>query len=88
MFENNFPYTDFHELNLDWIITKLKKFENDFYVNLSKTITENVNKLLPSVIYNEEKRQITLEVLNSSDSCAHVVEGKKLIIGGEEKCQN
>lgn len=27
-FVNNFPYTDFHELNLDWIIKKIKEFEN------------------------------------------------------------
>lgn len=85
---NKFPYTDFHELNLDWILDKIKQFENDFYVNLSQTITENVNKLLPNVVYNEEKRQIKLKVLNSSSSCVHVVNNNKLIIGGDNKCQN
>lgn len=27
-FINQFPYTDFHELNLDWIINKMKELEN------------------------------------------------------------
>ena len=27
-FTNQFPYTDFHELNLDWIINKMKELEN------------------------------------------------------------
>ena len=27
-FTNQFPYTDFHELNLDWVINKMKELEN------------------------------------------------------------
>lgn len=27
MFDNSYPYTDFHELNLDWILKKIKEFE-------------------------------------------------------------
>lgn len=27
-FINQFPYTDFHELNLDWVINKMKELEN------------------------------------------------------------
>lgn len=27
MFNNEFPYTDFHELNLDWILKKIQYFE-------------------------------------------------------------
>ena len=27
-FINQFPYTDFHELNLDWILKKMKELEN------------------------------------------------------------
>ena len=27
-FTNDFPYTDFHEINLDWILNKIKEFQN------------------------------------------------------------
>lgn len=27
-FTNSYPYTDFHEMNLDWIIDKIKEYEN------------------------------------------------------------
>lgn len=27
-FTNTYPYTDFHELNLDWVIGKIKEYEN------------------------------------------------------------
>lgn len=27
---NNYPYTDFHELNLDWILKNMKKLESDY----------------------------------------------------------
>ena len=29
-FWNNFPFTNFHELNLDWIISKVKNLETGF----------------------------------------------------------
>ena len=29
-FFNNFPYTNFHELNLDWIINQVRKLDKDF----------------------------------------------------------
>jgi len=28
MFENKYPYTDFHELNLDWFLAEFKKVHN------------------------------------------------------------
>lgn len=29
LFDNKYPYTDFHELNLDWFLTRFKKLEID-----------------------------------------------------------
>lgn len=35
-FYNKYPYTDFHELNVDWIIGKMKKIEQDI-INIDVT---------------------------------------------------
>ena len=43
MFEG-FPYTNFHELNLDWIIKIAKDFL-DQYSNIQQTITEGTQEL-------------------------------------------
>lgn len=34
-FINDFPYTDFHELNLDWCLNKVKELTDEF-LNLKK----------------------------------------------------
>ena len=39
MFENKYPYTDFHELNLDWFLAEFKKVHNHVD-NLDATVHE------------------------------------------------
>lgn len=60
---NQYPYTDFHELNLDWILSELKQFRTDFYDNLLDTIVSYINQILPNVIYDKNNENITLQVV-------------------------
>ena len=49
-FINDFPYTDFHELNLDWFLKKFKDLTNLVY-NIEKKLTEKIDKI-PSNLSN------------------------------------
>ena len=42
-FINNYPYTDFHEMNLDWVITQTETLTQK--VDDDKDIIDNVNEL-------------------------------------------
>ena len=46
-----FPYTNFHELNLDWIIEKIKEFKNEID-NIDDNITTIVQEYLSEVELN------------------------------------
>lgn len=46
-----FPYTNFHELNLDWIIEKIKEFKNEID-NIDVNITSIVHEYLSEVEFN------------------------------------
>lgn len=43
-FWNNFPFTNFHELNLDWIIEKVKNLETSF-VDVVKKVNDAVQEI-------------------------------------------
>ena len=49
-FINDFPYTDFHELNLDWFLKKFKDLTNLVY-SIEKKLTEKIDKI-PSNLSN------------------------------------
>lgn len=63
-FFNNFPYTNFHDLNLDWILRELEKTSGEISTipgkvkkevikELEKTIPESVEKYVDSLELNE-----------------------------------
>lgn len=66
MIINKYPYTDFHELNLDWILGQMKKLESDYaglvagYEQIEKdfkTLEGTVNNLL-NIMEDEIKNAI------------------------------
>ena len=59
---NNFPYTNIHELNLDWIIKKVKELDSKVNEDLESVIREYVNTLYLNVSYVEDEQKIILSV--------------------------
>lgn len=50
LFEH-FPYTNFHELNLNWILQKIKEFKSEID-NIDNNITNIVQEYLSEVELN------------------------------------
>lgn len=79
MFFHFFPYTNVHELNLDWIIEELKKVRNDLeafkkdteenFKDVRKTITAEVKKLqdqINSLVQSVEDLRTYVDTQNSA----------------------
>lgn len=60
-FWNNFPFTNFHELNLDWIIGKVKNLETGF-MNVVKKVDDTLPVIKKEV--DDAIQQIPTEINN------------------------
>ena len=62
MFENKYPYTDFHEINLDYVLAQIKKFREELDT-ISETIYQRVmDQVQPQI----DDIQHTVDTLSSS----------------------
>lgn len=65
-FYDKFPYTNFQELNLDWIIKKVKELDYKVGVDLENTIGRYLDKHLSSIVagamYAEDDEMIVLTI--------------------------
>ena len=61
----NFPYTNFHDLNLDWILNKVKeldeKVNGDFVAVIESYIEEHLSQFLLEASYDAATETITLQ---------------------------
>lgn len=87
----NFPYTNVHEMNDDWIIknvignnAKVEELKDLFYNKVGDEIVnyinENLSRFLLGAIYNEENTSIKLqpvEVIGDSD---HIYNNEQIVV--------
>lgn len=65
MLFEQFPYTNFHELNLDWLLKRVKDMETefeDYKASVTTIIKENLSELAFSAVYDASERTIYLNV--------------------------
>ena len=78
-FFNEYPYTNLHEANLDFIIKKVTELDNKVNKILEQKIDEYIekmfNKIMIDATYDEETETIIMKKEIVSDGCFHVYSG-------------
>lgn len=72
MAQNIFPYTNIHELNLDWVLSRLKEFEtwvNGTALEMIETmINEAWNQFFLNAAYDEATETLMLYIDRNTDA--------------------
>ena len=76
-----YPYTNFHELNLDWILQVLKKFDGNMTEAFKEWLDDNMGTLITDAVYDPVTQQITLTDTDTPSSVGGYV--KQFAIGDE-----
>lgn len=62
MFLPKYPYTDMHELNLDWMLAVMQEFQSYIDSGLRDYFIDQLGPLLLEITYDEAEELITLRV--------------------------
>lgn len=65
MLFEQFPYTNFHEINLDWLLKKVKDMEKefeDYKSSVTTIIKDNLAELVFAAIYDPVRESIKINV--------------------------
>ena len=61
----NFPYTNFHDLNLDWILNKVKaldeKVNGDLETEIANYVDAHLSQFLLTAMYDAGTETITIQ---------------------------
>ena len=68
MFLNRYPYTDFHELNLDWLIEEMNKIQKqiDDLTKQLKDLADKVEQIKVGVAELSDNYDVNTETLTLS----------------------
>lgn len=57
LFPPEFPYSDYHQLNLDWILQTMKQVKSE-WENWQNNIQDYIDNVIPKYIETEVNKQI------------------------------
>lgn len=57
-----FPYTDFHDMNLDWMLAKVREMNDKLNDNIRQVIVEQLENMFIDIVYDASDETITFVI--------------------------